>query len=50
MITKQHKDEFMYHKQLISRLESDPEYKQLTINKLNRILHQSGELSYEYLL
>ena len=49
MITKQHKEECMYHKQLIARLKNDPDYQQLTINKLNQILPQTGELSSEYL-
>ena len=33
------------HNLLISRLKNDPEYSQLSTNKLNQILHQSGELS-----
>ena len=40
----------MYHKQLIAYLEKDPDYQQLTTNKLNQILYQSGELSTEYIL
>ena len=50
MITKQLKEECMYHKQLVERLEKDSDYQQLTINKLNQMLHQLGELSLEYLL
>ena len=50
IVTKQLKDECMYHKQLVVRLESDPDYQQLTTNKLNLILHQSGELSSKYLI
>ena len=38
----------MYHKQLITCIESEHEYQQLTTNKLNQILHHSGELSIEY--
>ena len=40
----------MYHKQLISRFENEPEYQQLPTNKLNQILYQTGELLSEYLL
>ena len=40
----------MYHKQVISRFENDSDYQLLTINKLNQILHQSSELSSEYLI
>ena len=40
----------MYHKQLITHLEKDPDYQQLTTNKLNQILHQTSELSIEYIL
>ena len=42
MITKQHKEECMYHKQHIAYLENDTDYQQLTINKLNQMLHQTG--------
>ena len=47
MITKQLIEECMYNKQLVERLERDPDYQQLTINKLNQILHRTGELSAE---
>ena len=50
LTTKQLKEECMYHKQLVERLEKDPNYQQLTTNKLNQILHQLGELSAEYIL
>ena len=30
--------------------ENGPDYQQLTVNKLNQILHQSSELSPDYLL
>ena len=50
LATKQHKEECMYHKQLIERLEKDPDYQQLTINKFNQILHHTGGLSVEYVL
>ena len=50
LTTKQLKEECMYHKQLVERLEKDPNYQQLTTNKLNQILHQLGELSSEYIL
>ena len=40
----------MYRRQLIERVMKDPDYQHLTTNKLNRILHQTGELSPEYLL
>ena len=50
LATKQHKEECMYHKQLIERLEKDPDYQQLTINKLNQILHKTSELSPEYVV
>ena len=38
----------MYHKHLVERLEKDPDCQQLTTNKLNQILHQTGEISPEY--
>ena len=47
---KQLKEECMYHKQLVACLVKDPDYQQLTSNKLNQILHQLGELSSEYLI
>ena len=40
----------MYHKQLVEWLEKDLDYQQLTTNKLNQILHQTGELLFEYIL
>ena len=40
----------MYHKQLISCPKKDPDYQQMTTNKLNQISHQTGELSSEYVL
>ena len=40
----------MYHKQLVERLEKDPNYQQLTTNKLNQILHQTGKLLLDYIL
>ena len=46
MNTKQLKEECTYHKQL----EKGPDYQLLTTNKLNQILHQTGELSAEYIL
>ena len=48
--TKQLKEECIYHKQLITRLENDPDYQQLMTNKLNQILHQTGDLSTNYIL
>ena len=50
LTTKQNKEECMYHKQLVERLEKYPDYQQLTTNKLNQILHQTSELSAEYIL
>ena len=50
VVTKHLKEECMYHKQFISCFENDPDYHQLTTNRLNRILHQTGELSSKYLL
>ena len=50
LTTKQHKEEFMYHKQLITRLEKYSDYQLLTTNKLNRILHQAIVLSSKYLI
>ena len=50
MIIKQHKEECMYHKKLMEHFEKDPDYQQLTTNKLNQILHQTDELSTEYIL
>ena len=44
-VTKQYKEECIYHKQLVEQLENDPDYQQLTTNKLNKIFHESGELS-----
>ena len=40
----------MYNKQLIARHENDPDYQQLTTNKLNHILHQTCELSTYYIM
>ena len=48
LVTKQLREECMYHKQLIARLVNDPDYQQLTINTLKQILHQTCELSPEY--
>ena len=39
-----------YHKQFIERFKKDHDYYHLTTNKLNQILHQTGELSPEYLM
>ena len=50
MITKQLKEECMCHKQLVEHLIKDPDCQQLTTNKLNQILHQTSELSAEYIL
>ena len=50
MVSKQLKDEYMYHKQLIFHPDNDSEYQQLTTNKLNQISHQASELSFEYFL
>ena len=50
MVMEQLKEKCMYHKQLITHLEKDPDYQQLTTNKLNQILHQTSELSIEYIL
>ena len=50
LATKQHKEECMYHRHLIERLTKDPDYQQMTTHKLNRILHQTGKSSPEYLL
>ena len=50
LTTKQLKEECMFYKQLVERLAKDPDYQQLTINMLNQILHQTGELSAEYIL
>ena len=36
LTTKQLKEECMYHKQPVERLEKDPDYQQLTTNKLIR--------------
>ena len=50
MITKQLKEECMYHKQHVAHLEKDPDYHQLTTNKLNQMLHQKCELLSQYLM
>ena len=44
IVSKQLKEKCMCHKQLISRLENEREYQQLTTNKINQILYQPGEL------
>ena len=49
MCIKQHKEECIFRKQLITRLENDYDYQQLIIIKLNKILYQSDELSSEYI-
>ena len=50
LATKQLKEECMYHKQLVKRVKEDHDYQRSTINKLNQILHQTGELSTKYIL
>ena len=50
LVTKQLKEECMYHKQLIEWLKKDPNYHQLATNKLNQILYQTCKLSPKYLL
>ena len=50
LATKQLKEECMHHKRLLDCLVKDTDYQQLTTNKLNRILHQTGQLSSEYIL
>ena len=49
-LLEQFKKEYYEHNLLISRLENDPVYNKLSTNKLNQILHQTGELSSKYLL
>ena len=49
-LLEQLKKEHYEHNVLISRLENDPDYNKLSTNKLNQILHQTGELSPKYLL
>ena len=49
-LLEQLKKEHYEHNLLISRLENYLEYNKLSTNKLNQILHQSGELSPKYLL
>ena len=49
-LLEQLKKEHYEHDLLMSRLENDPNYNKLSTNKLNQILHQTGELSPKYLL
>ena len=49
-LLEQLKKEHYEHNLLISRLENYPDYNKLSTNKLNQILHQTGELSPKYLL
>ena len=50
LATKQLIVECVYHKQLAERFENDLDFQPLTTNMLNQILHQTGELSSEYIL
>ena len=49
-LLEQLKKEHYEHNLLISRLENDLDYNKLSTNKLNQILHKTGELSPKYLL
>ena len=48
-LPEQLKKEHYEHNLLISRLENNPDYNKLSTNKLNQILHQTGELLPKYL-
>ena len=48
--TKQIREECVYHKQLISCFKNEPDYQNLTTDKLNQILRRTGKLPTEYLL
>ena len=47
---KQLKNEFLSHQRLLEQLENDPVYHKITTNKLNKIFHETGELSNEFLI
>ena len=47
---KQLKNEFLSHQRLLDQLENDPVYHKMTTNKLNKIFHETGELSNEFLI
>ena len=47
---KQLKNEFLSHQRLLDRLKNDPVYHKMTTNKLNKIFHETGELSSEFLI
>ena len=48
--SKQPKNEFLSHQRLLEQLESDPIYNKMTTNKLNKLFHETGELSSEFLI
>ena len=48
--SKQLKNEFLSHQRLLDQLEIDPVYHKMTTNKLNKIFHETGELSTEFLI
>ena len=47
---KQLKNEFLSHQRLLDQLENDPVYHKMTTNKLNKISHETDELSTEFLI
>ena len=47
---KQLKNEYLSHQRLLDQLENDPVYHKMTTNKLNKIFHETGELSTEFLI
>ena len=49
-LLEQLKKEHYEHNLLISILENDSDYNKLSTNKLNQILHKTGELPSKYLL
>ena len=48
--SKQHKNEFLSHQRLLDQVENDPVYHKMTTNKLNKLFHETGELSSEFLI
>ena len=48
--SKQRKNEFLSHQRILDQLEKDSIYHKMTTDKLNKIFHETGELSSEFLI
>ena len=47
---KQLKNEFLSHSKILDQLENDTIFHKMTTNKLNKLFHETGELSSEFLI